>query len=573
MKRHLPTRRMQRGGFPHGLGAGTNADSRAARTGRAATFTAPATALLVALGALACTGCNEGTAGRARTGRVHRDEADALLQAAVSAQGPERTRATDAVLDAAERLAEGGRPAEAERIYRTLWERSDGPDRRHVRCAAIRGLAHVLGPAAVDDLAAAIAEGDPQVRASAIAAAAESPGEDVTRAWIRRLGSADADVQPAILQILGRRGGPAATEAVLPALGSQRPEVRRAAIHAAVDLGSPRAVMPLVGLLSSEDETERAAAADALARLSAPEASAAVAGHLLAAAPASRQRLIGVLVARAACDQAPAIAACLDDESAGVQAAASRALAVLGGEGQVAALLAVLVRTEDEGVRGQAERALECIGRRSEAERFAGRIIDALREAGAGARAALVRLLADAPTPGGLAALRSALEDGDAGVRESAIRALGDWPSAGVADDLMRVAREGRTAKERILAVRGAIQQAGRSDRPPAEAVALYRQALNAAERPEERRLVLAGLAEVPALEALAMALATMKGGVLREEAAAAVISVAERVAGDHPVDAATALEAVLEVVTSGRLRERAERLREQLRRRRRADD
>jgi len=476
-----------------------------------------------------------------------------------------RIRATETLLDLAERLRERGDSAMALEIYRGLWDRSADADRRHVRCGAIRGLAHVLGPAAVDDLASAIAGDDGQVRACAIAAAAEVPGEDVTRVWVRRLDGADAALEPVIVLILGRRGGPAAAEAILGALGSDRPAVRRAAIAAAVGLGSPKAVGPLVALLASEDEAERSAAEEALARLGGPGTNAALAEHLASSGPAVRERLVEALLARAATGQVPAIAPCLDDASADVQRAACRALAVLGGEGQAAALLGLLVRTGDAGVREGAEAALAAIAHRSDASGFTRQVLGAMPGAGADARAALVRLLAEAPTPAGLEAVRSALEDTDARVRESAIRALGTWPAESATDGLLGVARSGETEKERILAVRALVQQAGRPGRAAADAVALYRQALNAAERPQEKRLALAGLAGVPAPAALALAMDVMTAGSLREEAAAAVIAVAEGIAADHPAEVRQAMEAVLGVVKSDRLRERAERLRQRL--------
>jgi len=503
------------------------------------------------------------------------DRTAALLETAVSASGRMRIEATDAVLTLAERLADAGDTETAERIYRTLWDASGALDRRHVRCAAVRGLAHILGPAAVDDLAEAIAGGDPQVRAAAMRAAAEVPGEDVTQAWVERLGTAKADMRPVILRILGRRGGPAAAEAVLAALESDRKAERLAAIEAAVRLETPAAVGPLVGLLASADPAEREAARLALARLAlarlpAEAVSRTVAEHLPAAEPAVREQLIGVLLARAAREQAGTVAACLKDGPAGVQAAAARALAILGGEAHMPALLGTLRTAEDTGVRQATQGALARIARRSDAGRFTGQVIAAMNGAGAEARAALVRLLGQAPTAQGLEAVRRAVRDPGAAVRETAVRVLADWPGTAAADDLLAIARKAEERKHRVLALRGYIRRAGEAEAPAAR-VAMYRRALEAAERVQEQRLALAGLATVASPRALDLARTWMKREPLRAEAAAAVVAIAERIGRDHPVEAEAALEAVLERVAVGNLRARAERVLRDLRSRRRS--
>ncbi|MFO8014826.1 MAG: HEAT repeat domain-containing protein [Phycisphaerae bacterium] len=585
--------------------------------------------------------------------------AGALLEAAASGRGRERVEATEAVLDLAERLAAAGDTATAERIYRTLWDVSAAPDRRHVRCAAIRGLARLLGPAAVEDLAAAMAGEDEQVAAAAFAAAAWTGGADVTRAWAAYLPTAPAAVRPQVIRVLGRRGGRAAIDAVLAALKSEDDAVRRVAIEAAGRLTTPHAVGPLVRLLDAEDADARVAAETALSCLSAPGASEAVAERLSATLtrggsepvpseaeghpprlhadvprPASSGRapdgaaarrgktrrgtqaapvgsavgreapapefaasLIRVLAARAARDQADAVAACLADGPREVQTAALEALAVLGGERHVPAILAALVQAKHGEVRRSAETALAAIGARASrggskpgpsdaeghrpraeiteassaagtetrrasdgARRFVAQVGGAMEMAGPEARCTVLRVLGAVPTARGLSAVRQAMRDEEEAVRLSAVRVASDWPTAAPAPDLLAVAHEAESAKARILALRGVVRLAGRVADPAARTRLLGR-ALAAAERVQEKRLALAALGEVASPEALAVALAHLEDASLAGEAAAAVVGVAEGIADAHPAETKAALEAVLEATEAPRVRERAGRL------------
>jgi hypothetical protein len=270
--------------------------------------------------------------------------------------------------------------------------------------------------------------------------------------------------------------------------------------------------------------------------------------------------LIRVLAARAARDQADAVAACLSAGPAEVQTAALEALAVLGGAPHVPAVLQTLVETEREDVRRSAAEALAAVGRRAQADPFAARVVEAMERAGPDARSALVRVLGEVPTPRGLSAVRQAMADEEAAVRLTAVRVASDWPTAAPAPDLLAVAHEAASAKARILAVRGVVRLAGRVDGPAARTRLLAR-ALAAAERVQEKRLALAALGEVSSPAALAVGLAHLEDAALVGEAAAAVVGVAEGIAETHPAEARRALEAVLRATEMARLRERAERL------------
>jgi len=493
------------------------------------------------------------------------DEARVLLETAATEAGPARDEATEAALVLAERQAANGDRATAGHIYRTLREAGAGPDRRHVRCAAIRGLAWVGGTDAIDDLIAAMAGDEPQVRAAAIQGAAEGRAEGVTRAWAERLATAPPAVRPAIVRILASRGGPAATEAILGAMDDADPPVRLAAIRGAADLGTLRAVDPLLRLLAFEDEATREAARDALARLPALGASEAIAERLPGLAPAAKQEAVNVLVLRAARGQAGALAACLRDDTAGVQVAACRALAILGGAGHAAPLIATLCKPADEAAGRAAEGALAAIGERTDADRFTAAVLAAMDGSRIPARAALVRLLGAAPTEAGLAAAREAVRSEAPEVRLAAVRVLADWPGTAAADDLLAVARGAGEAKHRILAVRGYVRLAGRVDAAK-QRVAMYGRALAAAERVAEKRLALAGLAEVASPAALDLAMQWTGDAALAREASAAVVGIAAGLAPSRPAEARAALEAVLANLDDGKLRTRAERVLERLR-------
>ena len=492
---------------------------------------------------------------------------ETLLRAAGAASAYERAGATDSVLLLARRLAEAGKKKEAEHIYRTLWKTRDDPKDRHVRCAALKGLGAVVGAEAVGDLAEAMKSEDPQIRAAAAEAALEMPGEDVTAKWIDHMAGLSPEGKAGILALLEQRGGDAALGAVLGAMRDADAGVRLAAIDAAKSFPGSRAVPALVTFLASKEGKERDAARRTLARVPGDEASAAVASALPATAPEIRRDLLGVLAARGARQQADAVMAAVKDPDGGVRESALRALEVLGEEKHVAALVEIVVKSKEGGERGAAEKALGAVAARSNKDRAAGPILAAMGGADADARILLIRALAKAPTDKALDAVRAAMKDKDARMQDAAVRVLSEWPDAKVAEDLMAVARTAGSITHRVLALRGYVRLAGKTKASTEDVVGMYRKAMQAAARPEEKKLVLAGLAEVQSVEALGAAVEAVADEALREEAAAAVVRIAEKISKTHPADVEGALDKVVEAAKSDGVRKDAARILDVLRR------
>jgi HEAT repeat protein len=465
---------------------------------------------------------------------------DTLLAAMKTDDRTLRSLATDAVLTLAQRLEEGGKAADAQRIYRGLWQECTAPADRHIRCAAIRGLAFAGGAAAIKDLAAALEVDDQQVRAAAVESAVTMEADGATAAWVTQLASAPAAGRAEILRILAGRGGEAAAGAVHAALRDKEADVRLAAIEAVASVPGPQAVPAMVAILASEAEAERAAARDTLQRLPGDEPSAAIAAALPVTAPAVKVVLLGVLKARGAAEQSAAVAKALADEDAGVQRAALDALETLGSVAQAPAVAAVLAKTADAGVRGAAEKTLGALVQKASDKAAAvAAVMGPTKDATTSveAKAALVRVLARAGTPEALTAVRAALKDADAGIQDAAVRSLAAWPDDAAAGDLLTLATaEGRAAHQ-VLALRGYIRMAKEGGRPDAERLAMLKRAMDAAKRPDEKRLAISALAEVKSVDALAMVAEAMGDEALAQEAAMAAVAIGKAM-GDGVCDA-----------------------------------
>jgi hypothetical protein len=243
------------------------------------------------------------------------------------------------------------------------------------------------------------------------------------------------------------------------------------------------------------------------------------------------------------------------DNDTSVRHGAIRALGELVGEEELPALVALLAQPKDAGDRQVVEGALETVFRRvSVPDRQAGPVLAALVGAPAEARPALLRLLGRAPTPSALAAVQAGLKDDQASVREAALRTLADWPQAQPAEDLLGLARSLADPTQKLIALRGYIRMAGLSK----DQTAMYARAMELAQRPEDKRLVLAGLGAAGSAEALQLVEPCLAEASLESEAGLAATQIADRLRQKDAARARATLRMVLAKVKDKGVRKKA---------------
>ena len=472
-----------------------------------------------------------------------------MASAAAGSTGFEHWQATAARIKLAGVLARGT-PAKkkvAAGIYADLYERSPLPDGSHTRVEALVGLAAVKGQAALPLILQAFKSGDQEVRAGAAIAAAAVRGSEATRKLAKESAKAPAELRALLLGVLRERGDSAALPAVRSALAAADLPVRLAAIRALPAVGGARSVPDLARLLGGDSVEEIKAAKEALTSLTGSKAMDAIAAAVKGAAPDAKVELIKALAARMSLKHAPAVKARARGEEEQVRVAAIEALGILGDDLMVPDLIRLLCGAESDDEREAARKSLSQIGSRSrKPDAIVKKLVAALGGASVPARSALLGVF---PALGGgeaLATVRADLKHESADVREAAVRALSDWPDAGPAPDLLVEARSDAPETHRVLALRGYNRLVGLwSDRPKAETVRMFSEGYTAAFRPDERKLVLASLAEVQDSGALAFALDRLGDKEVGEEAEATVAKLGRRLMWSDRTPAEAALAKV----------------------------
>jgi HEAT repeat protein len=489
----------------------------------------------------------------AALGRIGTADAAAVLAAAGQRGAPE-AEWPHAYLACAYGRLSAGRLEEARAMFRELFAR-DG--RATTRSAALVGLAATEGAEAGPLILSALQAEDPELRLTAARLVVELPGEDATSAFARELPSLPSQAQLVLLGALAERGDPAAEGTVAGLTASEDPAVRKAALEALMAVGTADSV-ELLASSAAGDEPE--VAFRSLAGLDAPGVDEAILRQLSGAPEAVARVLVRALAERGYAAAVPALIGQAESEADTVRREALRALGALAGPARLSQLVELLLAARSAAERAAASAAVVAVcARIQDAGRRTAPLLAAMPGAEVEARCTLLRVLGRL---GGEAALRAVLNELDAAepeVRDAALRALADWHDDAAAQALLEIARAAPAQLRRVLALRGYVRVVRLpSGRPPAQTVRMLRRAMEAADRPEERRLVLSAMAGVSDPAALRYAEQFLGDLQVGAEAHAAVLGVALAVSGACEREARAALELVKEAGPTQQLRDEA---------------
>jgi HEAT repeat protein len=389
----------------------------------------------------------------------------------------------------------------------------------------------------------------------ALKASAILPGTGVTRALEQALSQAPKERLTAIVQALGNRQDPEALTTLSNLARDQFSPLRIPAIDAIGQIGSPGSVPVLVQIQGGPDAPSAQSARAALAAIPGPEADKAVYDMLSGAN--TQTRIVGLeLVARRRMTSAmPELLKLTREGDPRLKAAATRQVGEMGGPGEIPALLDVLLSATEPEQINAVEYALGLVnGKMTNKDVFSSQIAAALPKAQPGQKVALLQVLGAAGGPVAFQAVRDTLKDTNQEVQGSAMRVLGNWNGLEAAPFLLETARTSPAATEKTLALRGYLRLASQGEVPVQERLHMCSNAAELAQRPEEKRLLLAALAATRSVEALSAITPYLSDPATREEAATAALGIIERQLRDQSAkkEPSVLIAALEKIVESG---------------------
>lgn len=429
----------------------------------------------------------------------------------------------NALLRCADQFLAANRRRRAANLFNRFFT---GPYPPSFRRAGLRGIAAARGAEAVPTLVQAVRDASPDLQVEAIAILG-SMSEPAAAEALTRLLDSPPNALELIIRALGSRGHTPALAPITRLLGHDQSRVRLAALEAVGSLGDTGIASTLAEAAATSEGHEQQIARISLQQLrGGQETDRLLAASLPDSEGSLQAEIIRALANRGAHEVvAPAIQfARADDES--VRRESIRALGLLAGENQLPELIALAKAPEIESDQASIESAIGSVFARvpSPADRAAP-VLAALPDSAPDGKAVLIRLMSKAATAETLRTARKALASPNETVRNAAVRTLADWPDPGPIADLRALAMTDSSKTRKVIALRGYIRLASATEDPEA----MYRDAAAIAERPDEMKLILAGLGKSGSSRSLDLIDQSLENEALRNEAASAAAQIANR--------------------------------------------
>jgi HEAT repeat protein len=325
------------------------------------------------------------------------------------------------------------------------------------------------------------------------------------------------------------------------------PEVQLAIIHALDLLGDASVAGMLSSFAASGVPEQRKAARLALADIHRGDVTQGLLDQLGTGSPqvqAEAARALGARGDKAAVSRLTDLAQHAPDST---RKAALQALSVLSDDSQLASLVDLVVNSKDQTGRAEAAEAVNSAYLRLQTSRGhvdAGPLVQGIEKGSPEARIALLPVCSGLNDIKARAVLRTALHDQHQQVQAAAVRALSDTSDTELLADLVQLAATSQEESSRTLAIDGAVRLVGQDEAgklEPRVRVATLSSLLRAATMPEQKRKVLAGLAEVPDPKALQLVDTVIDDPNLKNEAARAAVKIASTLPNNQ-ADASTAV-------------------------------
>jgi HEAT repeat protein len=152
----------------------------------------------------------------------------------------------------------------------------------------------------------------------------------------------------------------------------------------------------------------------------------------------------------------------------------------------------------------------------------------ALDEAQGEARLAMLRLAGTTGSPKALAAVCAAAQE-EGAVRETALRLLCDWPTPDALPTVMGLLSDGADPGVEASALRGAVQMLGQMTGDTGEILEHYTALMGHARTPDNKKMVLSGLAKLEEPGALDLVFQQFDDEAVKAEALLAAIAIASK--------------------------------------------
>lgn len=460
----------------------------------------------------------------------------------------------------AQRVAENSM-RKSSRIYRNIIKGRKIEFAENVKCAAYSGLVSNEGKKALDDLLAAMDSDSIKVRAMALTLAGEIAGESETKKWVKKADGVSGTVRAEIVEMLADRTDETSVSAVMKYLDDTDKAVRLAAIKGVLKAGGQEGVNSVIELLKKTSDADEINEAKQAFLCSKATYVIDVIAKSIGLMPAdSKVALIEVLALRNAKVHVDVIFGQVGDENESVSVASLKALGTLAGPEDMQRLVDLFVKAKTPRQRSAGQRTVVLIAKQMPQGRDrTADLLNVLDQSNDSEKICLLQALGQIGGKDALDAVLAGIKSSNKELAKAALRTLSKWNNAEAVPGLLDVAASSDDLADQVIALRAITKLAKSAEFSAAQKVDIFRKALKLAKRPEEKKLLIAGLGNIRAIESLQLVSEYLDDKAVRKDVVAAAVKIAcptdENDKGLNTYDAAMLLKRVVRFAEDAELK------------------
>lgn len=360
-----------------------------------------------------------------------------------------------------------------------------------------------------------------RLREAAMQIIVSVPSDSLTTALLAGLPKMTPATRAHVIELLGKRGDKAALPELVKACATDKDDaVRVAAGKALAELGGPEQVKMLLSLPDGP-QIIKPMAADGV-----DDALIALLGD-----KDLQPAAIAALGQRGACKATPRIIALTGDSSENVRNSAWSAMPKIATEADLPKLTSLLVKLPAGPERDRAGNAVRSLasGASSETKDKVFQVLaESYKDTDAKMRLFILELGPAFATRQAMALETAALDSDNDDERDKALRSLAAWPNGDPCPALLKLAGNGKTNTQKILALRAYLDLAAKSGSDK-QKLDRCKQALPLIERTEEKRLLVSKLRDIRHVDSLTLAGTFFDDSAVAKEAMNAVLDILRR--------------------------------------------
>lgn len=363
----------------------------------------------------------------------------------------------------------------------------------------------------------------------ALSTVREFPGGKVDQAVANEIARLSPQRAALLIQAMADRRDTVVLASVLEAAERGDKQVRLSAIDALQRVGDVSCLSALMEIAAGTDAELAQAAQQTLAGMPGDGVDARIVS-LLPTAKGQNYRLLIELVGQRRIEAVPELLKALNHPDQAVRGAALISLGETVPLNRLSLLVSQVVAPKHAEDAAVAARALKAASvRMPDREACAAELAVALQRSPTTTKTTLLEILAEVGGTNALQTLATAAKSADPQLQDAGSRLLGKWNSVDAAPVLLDLSKSAPAEKYQVRALRGYIGLARKFAMPDQQRARMCEQAMQAAQRTDERKLVLDVLQLHPSIDGLKLAIAAKQVPDVKDDASAATRVIAQK--------------------------------------------